>query len=233
MKTKGWVVAVYSLIAAGVLLAAHWGSHTVTVIAENTPVIRAHRILIDPGHGGIDGGALSISGRQESMYNLEIALRLRDLLTFLGYETEMTRTEDISIYKTGDTIAQKKASDLKERVRIANSSENTILLSIHQNMFSDSQYSGAQVFYSKTKDSKELAEQLQQTLTEVLNPINGRKIKRSNGVYLMEHIHCPGVLIECGFLSNPEEEFLLRSAVYQKKLCCAISCGIIQHLSNT
>ena len=75
MKTKGWVVAVYSLIAAGILLAAHWGSHTVTVIAENTPVIRAHRILIDPGHGGIDGGALSISGRPESMYNLEIAPR--------------------------------------------------------------------------------------------------------------------------------------------------------------
>lgn len=224
---------VYGLIAASVLLAAYWGSRTVTVMAENVPVEREHCILIDPGHGGVDGGAISSSGKPESAFNLEISLRLRDLLDFLGHETKMTRTEDISIYTKGETIAQKKVSDLKERVRIANSEDNILLLSIHQNTFSDSRYHGAQVFYAKAAGSRELAEVMQNALLTHLNPGGRRKIKRSEGIFLMEQIQCPGILIECGFLSNPEEEFLLQSADYQKKLCCVIAGTVSQHLSNT
>ena len=148
-KRKGWILF-YSLTITGVLLTAHWGSKAVTVISEKIPLEREHCIIIDAGHGGVDGGATSCTGRLESTYNLEISLRLNDLFHLLGYDTRMIRTTDISVYTKGESIAQKKISDLKERVRIANETPNALLLSIHQNNFSDSRYSGAQIFYPGT-----------------------------------------------------------------------------------
>ena len=180
-----------------------------------------------------DGGATSCTGLVESTYNLDISLRLNDLLHLLGHDTQMTRTTDISIYTKGGTIAQKKASDLKERVRIVNETENALLISIHQNNFSDSRYSGAQVFYAGTEGSAALAKQLQSALVAALNPGSSRKSKIGDGIYLMEHIDCPGVLIECGFLSNAAEEARLRNAEYQKKLCCVIAATVSEYLSNT
>lgn len=216
-----------------VLLCAYWGSRVVTVISEELPFERKHCIVIDPGHGGEDGGATSCTGRMESEYNLAISRRLDDLLHLLGYRTRMTRTSDVSIYTTGSTIAQKKVSDLKERVRIVNETENALLLSIHQNQFSDSRYSGAQVFYAKTTGSKELGQKLQTELVSALNPGSNRKSKPVSGVYLLENISCTGVLIECGFLSNPQEEARLRDEDYQKALCCVIAASLHQYLSNT
>jgi len=231
-KRKGWVLF-YFLTIATVLLAAQWGSRAVTVIAENTPVEREHCIIVDPGHGGEDGGATSCAGIVESSYNLAISLRLNDLLHLLGYDTKIIRTTDISIYTKAETIAQKKISDLKERVRIVNETEDALLLSIHQNNFSDPRYSGAQVFYAGTEGSEALARQLQGAFVSTLNRGSSRKCKKSDGVYLMEHIGCTGVLIECGFLSNPEEEAKLRSPDYQQKLCCVIAATVSQFLSNT
>ncbi len=231
-RHKRWV-AFYFLVIGSVLLAAQWGSRAVTVIAENRPLEREQCFIIDPGHGGEDGGATSCSGRLESTYNLELSNRLNDLLCLLGYDTRMIRTEDVSIYTKGETIAQKKVSDLRERVRIVNETERAILLSIHQNNFSDSRYSGAQVFYAGTDGSRELATQLQTAFVQTLNPGSNRKSKKSDGIYLMEHITCPGVLIECGFLSNVEEEARLRSASYQKNLCCVIAATVSQYVSNT
>lgn len=231
-KRKTWGLF-YLFTIAAVLLAAQWGSRAVTVIAENTPVTREHCIIVDPGHGGEDGGATSCTGILESAYNLDISLRLNDLLHLLGYDTKIIRTTDISIYTKAETIAQKKISDLKERVRIVNETENALLLSIHQNNFSDSRYSGAQVFYAGTEGSEQLAKQLQAALVSTLNPGSSRKSKKSSGVYLMEHIGCTGVLVECGFLSNPGEEAKLRSASYQQKLCCVIAATVSQYLSNT
>ena len=215
------------------LLCTWWGSKAVSVISETLPFERTHCVVIDPGHGGEDGGATSCTGRMESEYNLAISRRLNDLLHLLGYRTRMTRTSDVSIYTTGDTIAQKKVSDLKERVRIVNEIGNALLISIHQNQFRDSRYSGAQVFYAKTEGSKELGQQLQTKLVESLNPGSNRKSKPISGVYLMEQINCTGVLVECGFLSNPREESRLRDSEYQKKLCCVITAAVCQHLSNT
>ncbi len=223
----------YCLTILGVLLLAQWGSRAVTVIAETTPIVRKHCIIIDAGHGGVDGGATSYSGVLESRYNLEISKRLNDLLQFLGYETKMVRTEDVSIYKTGQSIAQKKVSDLKERVRIVNEAENGLLLSIHQNHYSDAQYHGAQVFYAKTEGSQELAKSIQSAFCATINPGSTREIKKCSGIYLMEHIKHTGVLIECGFLSNPTEDALLKTESYQKKLCCVIGASVSQFLSNT
>ena len=205
---------------------AHGGSQAVTTLGESAPVAREHTIIIDAGHGGIDGGATSCTGILESTINLQIALRLDDLMHFLGYQTYMIRTTDTSIYTQGNTIAAQKVSDLKERMRIVNETEDAILISIHQNTFSDSRYGGAQVFYPKTDGSKELASAMQGALITIANPDSKRVCKKADGVYLMEHIEQTGILIECGFLSNPEEEALLRSDDYQKKLCGIIAATV-------
>lgn len=187
--------------------------------------------MIDAGHGGVDGGATSCSGALESQINLQIALRLNDLMHLLGYQTKMIRTEDVSVYTSGETIAAKKVSDLKERVRIVNSIENAVLVSIHQNYFADGRYRGAQVFYTGNSDSEKLAKSLQKDMVNSINAGSKRQAKRSDGVYLMEHIQCPGILIECGFLSNVDEEALLRNPDYQKKLCSVFAAGIARFLS--
>ena len=233
-KSKGRcpLPALYLMTIAGLLCAVLWGSRAVTTLAENLPIERTHCFIIDAGHGGEDGGATSCTGKLESAINLEIALRLNDLLHFLGYDTRMIRTTDISIYTKGESLSQKKASDLKERVRIVNETEGGILLSIHQNNFSDSRYSGGQVFYGKIEGSQELAKQMQAALIQTLNPSSRRNAKPSTGVYLMEHIEKCGILVECGFLSNPEEEAKLRSGDYQKKLCCVIAATVASY-ANT
>ncbi len=216
-------VPLYGLIFLALLFVTLIGSKAVTVIYETMPLTNRHVIVIDAGHGGEDGGATSCTGIVESQLNLQIALRLNDLLHLLGYQTRMIRTEDVSVYTIGDTIAAKKISDLKERVRIVNCTENAVLLSIHQNYFTDDRYNGAQVFYSSNRESEILAKSLQQSLVKSLNPGSNRRAKKSSGIYLMEHIQCPGALIECGFLSNPEEESKLCSEDYQKKLCCVVA----------
>ena len=233
MKDKRFTLLIYSLTITGFLAAVLWGSRTVTVISGQAPIYRQHCFIIDAGHGGVDGGATSCTGKLESAFNLEIAQRLNDLMRFLGYQTRMIRTEDVSIYTKDGSIAQKKISDLKERVRICNETEGAVLLSIHQNTFSDSRYSGAQVFYGDQTVSQELAAQLQQAFIHSVNPGSKRAPKEADGIYLMEHIQCPGVLIECGFLSNPEEEAKLRSPQYQMQLCSVIAATVSQYLSNT
>lgn len=232
MKKRFWGPICYVLTILGILAAAQWGSRTATVLAQTTPVARANCLVIDPGHGGEDGGALSLTGKTESGYNLEIALRLNDLLRLLGWDTRMTRSTDTAIYTAGQTIAQKKVSDLKERVRIVEETPGAVLLSIHQNTFSDSRYSGAQVFFARTQGSQALAEDLQEALVSFLNPGSNRKAKKCDGVYLMERISRPGVLIECGFLSNREEEARLGEPDYQKQLCCVLASTVAQFLEG-
>lgn len=206
------------------------GNKVITVLSGSHQPIEKHLIIIDAGHGGEDGGAISCTGKYESQYNLSISLRLRDLLQLLGYNTIMVRTTDTSVYTSGSTIAQRKVSDLKERVRIANSYKNALLVSIHQNYFQESKYSGAQVFYSNQNGSKQLAEMLQNSFITILNPGSHREEKRGEGIYLLEKVQCPGILVECGFISNPNEERLLLSAQYQKSICAVISATVSSYL---
>lgn len=231
-KKRGWLIA-YAVCIIGFILLLQGADRAVTTIAEKLPVPREHCIVLDAGHGGLDGGAVSCTGKLESSFNLEITLRLNDLFHLLGYDTRMIRTTDTSVYTSGETIAQKKVSDLKERVRIINETENALLLSIHQNNFSDGKYSGAQVFYSSREGSQALAEALQSAFVSTVNPGSNRRCKEASGIYIMEHIRCPGALIECGFLSNAPEESLLRSPEYQQKLCCVIAATVTGFLSNT
>lgn len=231
-KGRGNVLMFYSLVIGLFLFGTLLGNQTVAVISEMVPMERLHRIVIDPGHGGEDGGAVSCTGKNESMFNLQISLRLNDLLHLLGYDTVMIRTTDTSVYTAGQTIAQKKVSDLKQRVRIVDRTYNPILVSIHQNTFPEGKYSGAQVFYASSAGSQELAKQLQDALVSALKPESNRRAKQGSGIYLLDKINAPGILVECGFLSNPQEEALLSTSDYQKKLCCVISASLSQFLAS-
>lgn len=230
MKKSYWVALLPFYLLALIICAglAGFGSRSVTTAVQNQPVDREFTVVIDAGHGGIDGGATSCTGVLESAFNLQIALRLNDLLHLLGYDTLMIRTTDTSIYTEGSTIASQKVSDLKERVRIVNETENAILVSIHQNTFSDSRYSGPQVFYANTDGSKALAELFQGKLNSTLAPESKRVCKKADSVYLLQNITKTGVLIECGFLSNPTEEAKLREVGYQQKLCAVIASGLVE-----
>lgn len=229
---QGSVLLFYIMVISLVLFGTFLGNQTVATISEMMPIERLHRVVIDAGHGGEDGGAISCSGKNESYFNLQIALRMNDLLHLLGYDTVMIRSTDTSVYTAGETLSQKKVSDLKQRVRIVNRTNNALLLSIHQNTFPEEKYSGAQVFYARTPGSEELAKRLQDDLVSTLNPGSSRKAKQGGGIYLLDKIGTTGVLVECGFLSNKQEEAKLQTPDYQKKLCCVISSGLVRFLAS-
>lgn len=222
----------YILIISCFLLITLFGDRAVTVSRLNSLTHVGRPVIIDAGHGGEDGGATSCTGVLESQINLEISLKLNDLLKLLGINTVMIRTDDRSVYTQGTTIAQKKVSDLRERVRIVNEAQNPILISIHQNYFSNNKYSGTQVFCNQDTESVQLAKDIQSACKLYLNNQNNRKIKQAKGIYLMEKINCSAVLIECGFLSNPEEEAKLRDSEYQKILSAVIAVTVCNHLDH-
>ena len=227
------LLPIYILIIIFLFVVTIGGSKAVTVLSESASISGRKTVVVDAGHGGVDGGATSCTGVLESKFNLEIAQKLNDLLNLLGINTVMIRNTDCSVYTEGETIAQKKVSDLKERVRIVNSTDNCILVSIHQNLFSDGKYSGAQVFYAPTEGSQMIAKSMQTSFIKTLNPHSHRQEKKADSIYLMQHINCPGVLVECGFLSNPQEEYLLRTKDYQQKVCCVIACTISNYLYSS
>ncbi len=232
--SKNWLqlFPVYLLILSCFLIAGFGSSRAITVFSENASLTSRKCMIIDAGHGGKDGGATSCTGVLESGINLEIALRLNDLMHFLGVKTIMIRNDDYSIHTKGETIAAQKVSDLKERVRIVNETENAILVSIHQNHYTDSKYSGAQVFYGLNAESADLAIRLQSALVNHLNPNSNRKSKKADGIYLLQNVTAPAVLVECGFLSNFQEEAKLRNAAYQKKLSAVLASVCCSYLHS-
>lgn len=183
------------------------------------------RLVLDAGHGGEDGGAVSLTGAPESQINLAIVLKLRDVLALYGVDPTLLREEDISLHdSSAGTLREKKRSDLKNRVAAIEAVEGGTLISIHQNTYPGSRYHGTHVFYAPTESSQTLAEHVQNSIKIALQPDNERAVKRiPDTVYIMNHITCPAILIECGFLTNPEEEALLRDQDYQRKLSVVIA----------
>ncbi len=191
-------------------------------------------IIIDAGHGGEDGGATD-NGVSEKDVNLDIALKLRDLLILSGYNVVMTRETDMSIYDpSAQTISEKKVSDLHNRLSIINSSEDNILISIHQNKFEQSQYSGAQIFYSDNNtQSSILAESIRKSITGFLQPDNTRELKiGGNNIYILNKATVPAVIVECGFLSNPDEAKKLSDEHYRTQMAFSIYCGFLEYAKN-
>ena len=219
-----WVLA---LATAGYL--AFWPSGSIQTVG---PVDSGRPVLVlDAGHGGEDGGAVSLTGVPESQINLAIVQKLDLLLGLWGQSPVVLRQEDISLHDpSADTLREKKASDLKNRVAMVEGTENGVLLSIHQNMFTDAKYHGAQVFYAPTQGSQEFAVFTQEVLRQAVDQANERQAKPiPDTVYLMNHITRPAILVECGFLSNPEEEGKLRSEGYQLQLAAALAGAWLQY----
>ena len=191
------------------------------------------KIIIDAGHGGADGGAVGCDGTVEKEINLQIAKKLRSLCLLFGYEVIMTRNDDDSICdKNAKSIRQQKISDIKNRFEIIKNNPDALFVSIHQNIYSSPRYCGAQTFYSKNMESSGiLAEYIQKSVTEMIQPENTREIKMSGTeIYLLYHAQSTAVMVECGFMSNPEEMKKLRDNEYQKKMAFSILCGINNYI---
>lgn len=179
-------------------------------------------------------GAESSSGTTEAEINLKIALKLQNLLEQSGSTVILTRSDENSIYKLdSDTIREKKISDIHNRVKIGNESSADIFVSIHLNKISESKYSGWQTFYKQNnEESKKLATAIQNNLNDAIQKENNRVPAKLNTVYIMKHVEIPITIVECGFLSNPEEEQNLLTDEYQDKLAWGIYNGINDYFYN-
>ena len=198
-------------------------------------VIDRPTVIIDAGHGGIDGGAVSTDGALEADINLLISVKLYDLMRFLGVDAIMTRTDDGSLaYNAEQSIRDNKNADLKARLALASENPECDFLSVHLNHFEQSQYYGAQVFYSPSNPlSSVLAGCIQNSFVTYVDPTNYRTEKQSHeSIYLMKHIKSPAVTIECGFLSNPNEAKLLCSDSYQTHIGIAIAKGYLDYIKE-
>jgi N-acetylmuramoyl-L-alanine amidase len=192
-------------------------------------------IVIDPGHGGMDGGAVGVNGVIEKDINLSLSLDLAEMFRFAGYQVVLTRTDDRSIHDDGvQGVKKQKSSDLHNRLKIMNEESNSIILSIHQNQFSQAKYSGGQVFYGALNEqSSILAQSIQSNLKSMLQPENNREYKRAyDTLFLLNNAVPPTVLVECGFLSNPEEAELLSQREYQQKLAFVIFSSTLQYIQE-
>jgi len=226
---SAFCVLLAAAICAGVIL------HGTQVNAS--PVIAADigtypfTLIIDAGHGGADGGAVSVTGVPESTINLAIAKKAELIAVFFGINTIMTRYDDEIVYSPeSDTLRKMKNEDQKNRLTLINTTENAILLSIHQNTYPSGSPSGAQVLYAPTDKSLEWAADVQGLLAQSLNPNNKRAATLiQDTIYLMNHCTCPAILVECGFLSNAKEEALLRTDTYQTKIAVTLICGVLRY----
>ncbi|NLW02393.1 MAG: cell wall hydrolase [Clostridiaceae bacterium] len=193
-------------------------------------------VVLDPGHGGEDPGAVSnYSGIAEKDINLRIALLLREILEEDNYRVIMTRQEDVLNYKPGTkNITDKRRQDLTGRRKLIDSSGADIVVSIHLNKFEDPQYYGAQAFYPPgSPDSERLAVCVQNALREHVDPANNRKaLVKKERIVILRDLVVPTALVECGFLSNSQEEALLRTTDYQEKIAKALKKGIGQYFAE-
>lgn len=193
-------------------------------------------IIIDAGHGGFDGGAVSVDGTAEKDINLKISLYLNEILNSFGYKTVLTRDKDISLEDDGlTTIKSRKTSDIHNRMKLMENIDNSIFVSVHQNKYTREKYWGTQVFYSPTHSNESilLAESIQKSVVTHLQPENKRIIKEcGSSVYLMYKAVKPAVLVECGFLSNNNEATKLNTEEYQKQMAFCIAMGIQDYVIN-
>ena len=189
---------------------------------------------LQSAHGGEDGGTQASDGTIEKDINLSIAEMLRDMLIQGVFVVEMIREEDISVGDNSlETVRERKRSDLEKRVEIYNSDENNIVLSIHQNNFSESKYNGTQIFYSDNTESQELSEYMRQAVVGLVQPDNERQCKPADdSIFVLRNAKVPAIIIECGFLSNPQELEKLKDYEYQKEIAFAIYMGFAEYCYN-
>jgi len=188
-------------------------------------------LVIDAGHGGEDGGATSLSGAYESEINLDISLRMAALSGLTGIDFIMTReSEEIEYHESAKSTSERKKYDQKRRVELINGTENAVLISVHQNCYPHKSPHGPQSFYSKIGGSDTLAVLIQETMNAALCPGNRRMaMPVDKGIYLFKNVSCPSVLVECGFISNPEESRLLDTETYRLKIAAALVSAYLRY----
>lgn len=221
-------LTVISLLAFLILML--YSARHVTVSSSAYPSKAMPRIVIDAGHGGVDGGAVSGDVLEKDI-NLSVSKYMQDLLKMFGYETEMTRTTDTFLKNEGDSIKAKKLHDMQERLKRYNANKNNVVISIHQNKFSDVKSKGTQIFYSPNHPhSKILADCIKHSVKSLLQPDNERESKvAGNNIYLLKNTVNPAVIVECGFISNNEDRKMLLTPDYQKQMALAITTGLLDY----
>lgn len=190
-------------------------------------------IIVDPGHGGIDGGAVSKEGLLEKDVALNISLIIRDYLQQSGALVIMSREEDQDLAKPSTSgVRNRKVEDLKRRVQLVNETGGDLYISLHLNAIPSPQWSGAQTFYNRSIDENEkIAKFIQEEIRTNLENTN-RFAKPIGNVYLLKYAEIPGALVEVGFLSNPTEAELLNTEAYQQKIAASIYQGILRYFTN-
>lgn len=215
------------LITIAMLMLSIFLSVGIVSVVESREVPKPiYTIVIDAGHGGRDDGCVSDNGTIESEINLKIAKTLKNYLETLGIKVVLTRSDGNGLYDSNATNF--KVSDMKKRIEIIQKTKPNMVISIHCNSFEDSSQRGAQVFYQENDEvSKEFAECVQNQLINQLD--NAREFANKGDYYLLKESNLPAILIECGYLSNAEEEKLLSSVDYQNKVSYAIMCGVVKY----
>lgn len=205
----------------------------IAISANSTPITN-RVIIIDAGHGQPDNGTSSKNGVTEQRINLDIVLKLQSLLEQSGAKVILTRSDENGIYELDSkSIREKKISDTLKRVEIGNNSDADIYVSIHLNYYQDGKYSGWQTFYQGTSEmSKILATNIQEELNANFEKKNNRVPMQIKGVYIMDKLKIPAVIVECGFLSNAEEEKLLQTDKHQNDLAWGIYVAIQKYFYN-
>jgi len=235
--------AVLSCLAVAMVIAMGYSVSLITEIPEadvSSDVSDARPVIvIDPGHGGEDGGAVAPDGTLEKTLNLEFSKTLCNTCKLLGIEAVMTRDTDTLLYDKysdlSDYTGKKKVYDLKNRLRFTEElGENTVFVGIHMNKFSDPKYSGTQVYFSpNSPDSMSLAEGIQNKVKSALQPDNNRVIKKAgSSIFLLKRLKIPAVLAECGFLSNEAETLRLSTTEYKKEFSLTTAVAIGEFISR-
>ena len=230
---KRTLLILLTILIVSIIALSYW--HIRFAVKEVSFLPISNRIIgIDPGHGGVDPGAVGRTGVLEDEINLEIGLKLKRLIEQSGGIVIMTREEDKRLYtEKSSTLREKKTEDLLNRKALIESAGCEIFVSIHMNSFTNSKYSGSQTFYYDGNiENEKLASIIHEELRNVLDKDNRRAAAIRDDVYLIKELQIPSVLVEAGFLSNPEEERLLQTEEYQEKIAWAIYVGIMKYLND-
>lgn len=199
----------------------------------NTYAVNDVTVILDAGHGGEDGGAVA-NGIIEKNINLSITKKLGGLLKSAGFNVQYTRSNDTMLNADGSTLRERKISDMKNRLSMFNSDENNVVISIHQNKFTQESYSGTQIFYSPNNvNSARLSEAIRENIVALLQPQNKRETKKADrGIYLLYNTTTPAVLVECGFISNAQEALKLKDNTYQNKIAFTVFSGFLEYYNE-
>lgn len=236
MRVRWRAIFPFAILCICIVVLFMFAQHIDNVVYTGALAQRQRVVVLDPGHGGEDCGAIGVNGVLEKDINLSIAQKLSDLLTLNGFEVVLTREEDRSIHDQGaEKIGERKKSDMNNRLKLIEQQPEPILISIHQNQYTQPQFYGAQMFYSETNPNNQtFADTMQRKFVEFLQPDNDREIKPSGPeLFLLYNTESPSVLVECGFLSNEEECALLSTEEYQREVAFTICAGLCEFLMKT